>query len=538
MPLSVSHPELSAEWHSTKNGDLCPEDVTAGSARKVWWQCEIGHEWDDSPGHRAGRGSGCAVCAGKRILVGFNDLASRRPDLAAQWHPTKNGDVGPTDVSPGSSKRFWWVDEHGHQWESQVNNRANGTGCPVCVGQKVLAGFNDLAFRRPDVAADWHPTRNGDLSPQAIAEFSGRKVWFRCAEGHEWQSTVRNRTTLGLGCPVCAGQKVLAGFNDMATTAPTLAAQWHPTRNAPLTPQDVFRSTAKRFWWQDALGHEWEASANERSNGNNCPYCSGQRILVGFNDLATRRPDLADEWHPTRNGDRTPQIVTMMNGTKAWWRCRHGHEWEAIVAGRSSGSGCPACAGQVVITGVNDLASRMPHVAQSWHPTKNAPSTPQTTHVYSNRKMWFLCPVGHEWLSTVNNRSHGQGCPECVEGGGFNPGKPGYVYFLEHAGMRAFKIGITNVGTTRLAAFQLRGWQVINLELFGNGAGAAAVERAIKQWWRVERGLPAFLGREDMPQTGGWSETVAADAFSRSECIERIRKEKAAWLTSASKAGA
>ena len=526
--LAATHPALSAQWHPTKNAPLTPADVTPGSGRKVWWRDEHGHEWDDTPGHRTGRGSGCAVCAGKRILVGFNDLASTRPDLATQWHPTRNGDVSPTQVTAGSSKRYWWVDEYDHEWESQVNNRANGTGCPYCAGQKILAGFNDLASKRPDIAVDWHPARNAPLTPDAIAEQSNRKVWFRCLDGHEWQSTVGNRTVLGQGCPVCAGQKVLPGLNDMATTSPALAAEWHPTRNAPVTPRDVFRSTAKRFWWRDALGHEWEATANERSNGSNCPYCSGQRIMVGFNDLATRRPDLAAEWHPTKNAGRTPQMVTVMNGTKAWWQCLRGHEWHAIVAMRSRGSGCPACGGQVVVVGMNDLASRAPDVAASWHPTRNAPLTPESIHVYSNKKMWFRCPHGHDWESTVNNRTHGQGCPECVEGGGFNPGRPGYVYFLEHRGLNAFKIGITNVGTNRLAMFQLDGWEVVNLEVFSVGTHAQVVERAIKRWWRKDIGLPAHLGPLDMPRTGGWSETISIDGVSALDCIERIRFEATA----------
>ncbi len=316
-PLSVTHPELAAQWHPTRNGDLTPAGVTAGSGRMVWWQCPRGHEWDDSPGHRTGRGSGCAVCAGKRIQIGVNDLASTHPAIAEQWHHARNGNLLPTGVTAGSSKRFWWIDEFGHEWEAQVNNRANGTGCPYCASRLVLAGFNDLASNRPDIAAEWHPARNGDLRPDAIAPQSNRKVWFRCHDGHEWLSTVNNRTTLGQGCPVCAGQKVLPGFNDLATTNPVLAAQWHPTRNAPLTPHDVFHSTAKRFWWVDVLGHEWEASANERTNGSNCPYCCGQRVLVGFNDLATRMPELAAEWHPVKNGARTPQMVTVMNGTRA-----------------------------------------------------------------------------------------------------------------------------------------------------------------------------------------------------------------------------
>lgn len=447
------------------------------------------------------------------------------PDLAAQWHPTLNGDVQPTHVTAGSSKRFWWIDEYGHVWHSQVNNRVNGTSCPYCSNNAVLQGFNDLASKRPAIAAEWHPTKNGELVPGTVAEKSNLKVWFQCSDGHEWQSKINNRTALGQGCPVCAGQKVRAGFNDLATTNPALASEWHPTRNAPLTPREVFRSTARRFWWQDALGHEWQASANERSNGSNCPYCSGQRILVGFNDLATRSPDLAAEWHPTKNGDRTPQMVTMMNGTKAWWRCPSGHEWESVISNRSQGSGCPACAGVIVVTGVNDLATQAPDIARQWHPTRNAPLTPERIAVYSNRKMWFRCAAGHEWLSTVNNRAHGQGCPECAEGGGFNPGKPGYVYLLEHEEMRAYKVGITNIGTNRLAAFQLHGWRLLNLELFPIGAHAAIVERAIKRWWRAEIGLSPCLGPQDMPRTGGWSETISVDGVNAIECIAHIRRE-------------
>ena len=141
--------------------------------------------------------------------------------------------------------------------------------------------------------------------------------------------------------------------------------------------------------------------------------------------------------------------------------------------------------------------------------------------------MWFQCKDEHQWESTVSNRSHGQGCPECVEHGGFNPHKPGYVYFLEHPGFSAYKVGITNVGTNRLAAFQLRGWQVLTLELFETGSHAQLVERAIKRWWRTDLGLPVFLGRADMSQTGGWSETIAASTISEFECIDRIRAEAA-----------
>ncbi|WP_370037233.1 zinc-ribbon domain-containing protein [Nocardioides sp.] len=148
--------------------------------------------------------------------------------------------------------------------------------------------------------------------------------------------------------------------------------------------------------------------------------------------------------------------------------------------------------------------------------------------MYSNRKAWWRCSAGHEWESTVNNRTHGQGCPECAERGGFNPGRPGYVYLLEHSALGALKVGVTNEGTTRLAMFQARAWQVLNLEYFSVGADAAAVERAIKAWWRRDLGLPAWLGPAEMSATGGWTETIASAELAAADCIERVRAEGAA----------
>lgn len=468
------------------------------------------------------------MCAGKRILSGINDLATLRPDLAAEWDCDLNERTA-QEVGTGSGYKAWWRDRFGHSWQATVNNRNHGTRCPVCVGQQVLAGFNDLATKHPDIAAEWDIGRNG-FGPSEIAASSNKRTWWLCDQGHSWQMKVGNRTQLGQGCPICAGQRVLAGFNDMATTAPDLAAEWHPTKNLPATPETVFRSTAAKFWWRDILGHEWEASANERSSGSGCPFCSGQRILVGFNDLATRRSDLAAEWHPTKNSDRTPQMVTVMNGTRAWWMCPCGHEWDSIISSRGRGTGCPACAGQVVIDGVNDLGCLWPSVASQWHPTRNIGVSPHAVTQFSNRKFWFQCTEGHEWISTINNRTHGQGCPECAEWGGFKPGRPGHLYFLAHPALGALKVGITNVDTNRLASFQLSGWEIRHLELFLRGADAAEVERRIKHWWRHELGLTHWCTPEQMPRTGGWTETVGAHLVDPVECIERIRAERRAVL--------
>ena len=192
-------------------------------------------------------GSGCPVCANRMVLAGVNDLATINPELARQWHPTKNGDLTPSDVVPGTRRKVWWVCDKGHEWRAAVSARVNGSGCPVCTSKMIIPGENDLASQYPAVAAQWHPTKNGTLTPEQVAPASNKKVWWICDKGHEYQATIASRTQRGGGCPYCANTKVLPGFNDLATKYPHVAAEWHPTKNAPLTPDQVLPAVGAKF---------------------------------------------------------------------------------------------------------------------------------------------------------------------------------------------------------------------------------------------------------------------------------------------------
>ncbi len=198
-------PLVAAQWHPTRNGDLTTDQVLAGMNAKVWWRCEDGHEWETTVNGRTSGGSGCPVHARQKVRIGFGDLASRFPDVAAQWHPNRNGDRTPDQVLAGTVAKAWWRCNLGHVWEARVNNRAtHNTGCPVCAGRTVLAGYNDLGTRFPAVAAQWHPTRNGDLRPDQVLAGTVAKMWWRCEQGHEWEARVGSRTSGGRDCPVCS----------------------------------------------------------------------------------------------------------------------------------------------------------------------------------------------------------------------------------------------------------------------------------------------------------------------------------------------
>ena len=347
--LSIHFRYVAAEWHPTKNEPLTPHDVVYGSHKKVWWLCEHGHEWKVEVFRRTiekrtikGReleGVGCPQCA--------SGLSVYYPDVAAEWHPTKNEPLTPHDVSYGSNKKVWWLCEHGHEWDAVVSSRTSiGTGCPFCSGRRATDA-NRLSIRYPDVAAEWHPTKNEPLTPHDVAYGSHKKVWWLCEHGHEWKvevfrrtiekRTIKGREIEGIGCPQCAG--------GLSVYYPDVAAQWHPTKNEPLTPDDVSYASSKKVWWicKKVADHEWKDTVNHRTSGRGCPFCSGKRVS-DTNRLSIHCPDVAVEWHPTKNEPLTPHDVNYKSNEKAWWLCKRGHEWEATIWSRARlEAGCRQC---------------------------------------------------------------------------------------------------------------------------------------------------------------------------------------------------
>lgn len=203
--LAVRAPRLAREWHPSKNEPLTPRSVVAGSARRVWWRCRKGHEWATSIANRFAAGHDCPACAGQKVTP-MTSLAARVPAAMRFWHPTKNLPLTPWDVTARSGRRVWWRCTKGpdHEWEGVIGRQgAKGGRCPFC-SRRRLSITNCLATRNPRVAHQWHPKRNGALTPRDVMSAVGRSVWWLCPVGHEWKAIVGNRTGKGSGCPVCS----------------------------------------------------------------------------------------------------------------------------------------------------------------------------------------------------------------------------------------------------------------------------------------------------------------------------------------------
>ena len=411
--LADLFPEIAAQavgWNPTL--------IHSQSGKKLLWRCGLGHEWISTVANRTVQMSGCGVCAGKQVLVGFNDLATTHPELASQtvgWDPKT--------VIAGTHKKLHWRCALGHIFESQVKSRAlRGLGCAICSGHAVLAGFNDVATTHPELASQavgWDPKK--------VTAGSNKKLLWRCELGHEWISTVSNRTGQESGCAICAGKQVLAGFNDLVTTHPELALQavgWDPKK--------IGKGNDKKVQWLGTCGHKWFATIGSRTNrSDSCPFCSGHKVLAGFNDLATTHPELASQ-------------------------------------------------------------------AVGWDP--------MTVSKGSNRKLQWRCDLGHEWMSTVANRTslESTGCPSCAQTG-FSPNLDGWLYFLEHDEWQMFQIGISNFPDDRLNDHKKIGWTVLEIRGAMDGAATRDLETAILQ--TLKRRGAVFANQNNGMKFDGWSES-------------------------------
>jgi hypothetical protein len=336
-------------------------------------------------------------------------MGKTHPHLIKEWHSTKNGDLTPFDVQRGSDHRVWWIClKLGHEWKTKVCVRTSGSNCPICSAKRYPSHEQSLFVISPDLCRSWHPTKNGDLTPDQVFPYDSRKVWWRCELGHEWQTPVKQRTG-GSGCHSCAHTRLKPG-ESLGDRNPSFLNQWHPTKNKTISPKMLMPNSHQKVWWRCENNHDWKMDPGHRCRGQGCPYCAKKKIANG-DSLADRCPELAELWHPTKNGSLSTHNLLPGSGRSVWWQCKNGHEWKQQVKKVIHNKGCLYCM-EKRVTKEYSFGSKFPVQAKEWHPDKNANITPYDVFPASNRRVWWRCSKGHEWQVAVYNRRI-RNCPYC-----------------------------------------------------------------------------------------------------------------------------
>ena len=278
-----------------------------------------------------------------------------------------------------------------------------------------------------ELMKEWDWEKNKDYDPANILCGSEKKVWWKCQKCNtSWMARICNRSH-GTGCPKCADLKRIEtktkpqNGKSLYDVDSILSAEWNYEKNNK-TPKDYYAYSNKKVWWKcNICGSEWESKICDRTKGQGCPSCANSIRMKSRNEsyiklkgsLEKNNPNLAEEWNYEKNTGLTPDQVLSHSNKKVWWRCKKGHEWQAIIQSRVKGAQCPYCVNKKAKIGENDFKTNYPNLAKEWNYEKNKEELPQNYLPHSNKKVWWKCKKGHEWQATINHRVNGLGCPYC-----------------------------------------------------------------------------------------------------------------------------
>jgi very-short-patch-repair endonuclease len=324
----ISYILLLRKEYSSSN-PLPIEEVTPGSNTSFRWVCNFcSFEWSSRISHRLSGSSNCPACS-KKILTTAN------PELAAEWG--SQNDTTPDDHKPGSRVRVWWLcaaDEHPEYLAAIANRRLSNVGCPLC---KTPSFEKSLAAIAPHLVSQW--SSKNSLHPEQVYAKATTPITWECNVcQHEWSTRVSYRVNNDKGCPSCENRTLVG--KTVAEVLPHLIAQWSE-QNVD-SPEVLSAGSKKKVLWTcDKSGHpDYEMRPILRRMGYGCNRC-----VLAEKSLAAIKPDIARQWHPTKNGEVRPNDVMSASGMKAWWMCEANHEWESQIYSRTSSNqtGCPIC---------------------------------------------------------------------------------------------------------------------------------------------------------------------------------------------------
>ena len=427
--LKFLYPKIAEMWNYKKN-ILKPEEVYARSQNNFWWICSKNHEFEKKVYLMVDQKGFCGGCGKKdgsfkRFLTKDNSLEFKYPDLAKEWHPTKNGKLKPKDVIAAGNKKYWWKCPKGfdHEYQQSIYDKAitkrSKSGCPFCAF-KILCKTNSLAYMYPEVAAQWHPTKNGKLTPNKVVAHAQKiKPWWKCKKNHEWKALVSSRTVNGTGCKKCTGvgisymeiriySELIKIFSDIKWSYKISGYQcdlFIPQLKLGIEVDGVYwHKVQKRidFDKKKNLFFKKRGIKLIRVRENGLPLLNPEMdINVSFDNNKKENINiLLNKIKTLKNSKRNLREIKFYKKEKKFVN-------EKLYKAIRSNLPSPILE--------NSLEYKRKDLVKEWDYKKNYPLVPSMFKLASQLLVWWLCKNKHSYQARIGNRSIlKRNCPYCA----------------------------------------------------------------------------------------------------------------------------
>lgn len=466
--------DLIREFDKEKN-NFTMQDISSGSGKKVWWICPEGHSYQTYLTHRTRMNTGCGICSHKKFQEGVNDLLTTHPEIAKEWDYKKNK-ISPSEVMAGSNnKKYWFICPKGHSYKTTLLGRKHGTNCPICnqehhisFPEKAILYYlkqyiknivpnyklkkqnnKEIDIYLPDFkigieydGGNFHKNIQRDLHKDLICdslriklirirekgcpkyESNSLKYYVDYNKKRDLENTIVKlikRLNLDESPNINIERDKIEIYelmemqekeNSILKKRKEILEYWDKEKNGNILPDFLSYSSRKTIYLKCKNGHSWKTTPQNFYNSPWCPYCSGYKIMPGYNDLGTKYPELCKEW--SINNSDTPDCYSFASNKKKLWICSNcGNEFLMTISARTlRNNNCPYCSNHQLLSGYNDFATRYPDYLKEWDYEKNKISPNQIFPSY-NKKVWWICPKGHEYEMSVRDKCKGGKCTIC-----------------------------------------------------------------------------------------------------------------------------
>jgi hypothetical protein len=473
--LIDAYPHLKDEWDFSKN-HLNPYEITPNSNYKAFWKCKFNHSWEANIYNRTGNGSGCPECSGggtskieiyilcelrkifstvhwrKKIESYEIDIFIPEHSIGIEvdgeyWHKDKHDQDRKKsnflrskgiDMIRIRSDHLTEIEDHVIiiRGKSNTDDFQNITNRVVkylqskvdCeklseyyLNSKQLAAkeYQEMISRLPappigesflsvypDVAVEWDYVKNSPLTPDLFTPKSDQKFWWICSAHHSWQATIKNRTLRGSNCPDCSNRRRSKDtinrhrlrLGSIAEKFPELISFWDQRNNEDANPKNVTAILTNSYSWTCNRKHTFTRQLQAMVKDQSCKLCES---------IKETHSEMLSEWDYSKNIGIDPIEITQGSDKPLWWICKNGHSWSAAAVRRiRENKKCKTC---------SSLGFSFPELLNEWNFEKNSEIDPMVVHSGTRTKVFWKCKYGHEWQSSIQNRTGEKksNCPVC-----------------------------------------------------------------------------------------------------------------------------